>query len=341
MSKLLNAVNVAPSGVDESKVNSMLGPPRKRAADGNLVTPQSKSPKTNQETDDTDVLCDLCEKVDFAALFTSKHSQTTLGPISHISDCLSCPICQHIAANTEKPYNANLYLRLVQVEVPYDEYISRSGIERSFRLEIRIYESNRPVKRITSLDICEGLRKPQYPNARMCRVPITEKFEPDLLFQWLKNSTKERNTDTKWSWLHLHPILYLISRGRFRVLDVNSGKVVVLDKPQPYLALSYVWGQTMRTRRNVVHYCPPRHNVVCNIDLEAEPATIRDAITLVRKLHERYLWIDSLCINQEDPSDKAEIVANMDAIYRGASLTIVAADGEDANAGLTRLHGNC
>ena len=38
-------------------------------------------------------------------------------------------------------------------------------------------------------------------------------------------------------------------------------------------------------------------------DNQCIPKTIRDAITLVHELGENYVWIDALCIQQDDKSD--------------------------------------
>lgn len=63
---------------------------------------------------------------------------------------------------------------------------------------------------------------------------------------------------------------------------------------------------------------------------ETFPRSIRETITLVSELGERYLWIDSLCIVQDDETVKHGQVTNTDAIYGNASFTIIAAGGEDA-----------
>lgn len=49
---------------------------------------------------------------------------------------------------------------------------------------------------------------------------------------------------------------------------------------------------------------------------------------------ERYLWIDALCILQENTHESREQIANMDAVYGSALFTIVAAQGSNATAGL-------
>jgi hypothetical protein len=67
---------------------------------------------------------------------------------------------------------------------------------------------------------------------------------------------------------------------------------------------------------------------------ETFPRSIQETITFVSELGERYLWIDSLCIVQDDETVKHGQVMNMEAIYGNASFTIIAAGGEDADAGL-------
>ena len=51
-------------------------------------------------------------------------------------------------------------------------------------------------------------------------------------------------------------------------------------------------------------------------------------------LGERYLWVDSLCIVQDDKKDKAVQIAAMDLIYSSAVLTVAAASGISADTGL-------
>ena len=62
--------------------------------------------------------------------------------------------------------------------------------------------------------------------------------------------------------------------------------------------------------------------------------TLRDAINVTRGFEERYLWIDSLCIEQDNELDKRNQTGMMDRIFGNALLTIVAADAENADVGL-------
>lgn len=70
------------------------------------------------------------------------------------------------------------------------------------------------------------------------------------------------------------------------------------------------------------------------------PNTIRDALGFVEMLGERFLWVDSLCIVQDDIVFKDTEIRNMSAIFANASLTIVAADSSDANSGLFGIRGH-
>ncbi|KAJ2987586.1 hypothetical protein NUW58_g4422 [Xylaria curta] len=64
------------------------------------------------------------------------------------------------------------------------------------------------------------------------------------------------------------------------------------------------------------------------------PRTIEDAISVANELGIPQLWVDQYCINQEDAEEKMKTIQDMNLIYGGAELTIIAASGEDASAGL-------
>jgi hypothetical protein len=51
-------------------------------------------------------------------------------------------------------------------------------------------------------------------------------------------------------------------------------------------------------------------------------------------LGERYLWVDFYCIDQQNPNGRKAQIDNMDLIYQGAYLTLIAQDGSDCHVGL-------
>ncbi|ETS77243.1 hypothetical protein PFICI_11117 [Pestalotiopsis fici W106-1] len=119
------------------------------------------------------------------------------------------------------------------------------------------------------------------------------------------------------------------------ILDVaESGGVKLIQVPatmkEPYVALSYCWGfdrqKTMLTQIN-------RSNLLAGIDLEALDLTISDSIMVTRELGFRYLWIDALCIVQDDEEFKARELEKMGDIYQNAALTIIASGAKDVTEG--------
>ena len=63
------------------------------------------------------------------------------------------------------------------------------------------------------------------------------------------------------------------------------------------------------------------------------PKTFQDAITVTRYLGFHYIWIDSLCIVQDDNEDWARESAKMSSIYANAVLTIAASAAADDTYG--------
>ncbi|KAK5087299.1 hypothetical protein LTR70_007242 [Exophiala xenobiotica] len=62
------------------------------------------------------------------------------------------------------------------------------------------------------------------------------------------------------------------------------------------------------------------------------PNIVEDALRVTAGLGERYLWVDALCIIQDDDQDKGRFVSRMDSIYARATVVIVAATCVDSNS---------
>jgi Heterokaryon incompatibility protein (HET) len=115
------------------------------------------------------------------------------------------------------------------------------------------------------------------------------------------------------------------SRSPRRIVDIGSDntKMRLLEDEVvygPYAALSHCWGTTHPLDTTL-------YTLNCRkqkLEWTSMPATFRDAITVTRELGLRYLWIDSLCIIQDDDRDWELESAKMGSIYEGAHIVIAA-----------------
>ncbi|KAK0711772.1 heterokaryon incompatibility protein-domain-containing protein [Lasiosphaeris hirsuta] len=118
-----------------------------------------------------------------------------------------------------------------------------------------------------------------------------------------------------------------------RVLQVNEQVVRLresfdLGKNQ-WCALSYVWGgdQPVKTTKASLH---KHYN---GIAFDRLPQALGDAVRVCRALGVPYLWIDALCIVQDDPADLRSELSRMPEIYQYATATISAASSTKADDG--------
>lgn len=97
-----------------------------------------------------------------------------------------------------------------------------------------------------------------------------------------------------------------------------------------YLALSHRWGSPVQHRK----FCTFTTNIkelMKSIDVAELPRTFRHAVQVTRSLGVQYLWIDSLCIIQDDPEDWDNESKLMEQVFSSAYATIAAtcASGTD------------
>ncbi|EYB24198.1 hypothetical protein FG05_30511 [Fusarium graminearum] len=126
-----------------------------------------------------------------------------------------------------------------------------------------------------------------------------------------------------------------------RLLDVTLDKTRLVDtgsiKNPVWAALSYCWGGPQKSQTTYLNV----HDRYREVLLEDLPLTIRDAVYVCREIDIPYLWVDSICIIQEDKnhnngigeSDKDEELRKMAGIYSGAVLTIAASCASSADRG--------
>ncbi|KAF2729213.1 HET-domain-containing protein, partial [Polyplosphaeria fusca] len=102
-----------------------------------------------------------------------------------------------------------------------------------------------------------------------------------------------------------------------------------------YVALSYCWGRKGNPLQTTKKSRAPFKT---GIEWSAIPKTVRDAILVARALRIEYLWIDALCITQDDGMDVAMEMQKMGLIYENAYVTIVAACANDPEEGFLRMY---
>lgn len=190
---------------------------------------------------------------------------------------------------------------------PYDLVIDLTNIEPQFR----------SFKQVSLHRICD---EPIPHEGRL----VTPRIDFTLAKNWMARfESSERSPASS------HGII-----PGFRVIDVVNKNVVPVDGPGGcrYLILSYVWGGPQEFQN--VRATEEKLRQEGSLSQHPLPRTIEDAIAFTVGVGERYLWVDSLCIVQDDGDAKMVQIHAMDKIYRCALSTIVASDGTSCHDGL-------
>lgn len=97
-----------------------------------------------------------------------------------------------------------------------------------------------------------------------------------------------------------------------------------------WVTLSHCWGgvQPLKTNiANLTSHCK-------GLNVSEIPQTFRDAVLITRQLGYHYLWIDSLCIIQDSPSDWDLESQQMSRVYAKAVLNIAAEASKNPHQGI-------
>lgn len=124
------------------------------------------------------------------------------------------------------------------------------------------------------------------------------------------------------------------------LVDVIDQCIVPCDADiSRYIALSYTWGgvECLRHTRGNLGRLKERGSLYPD-ESSGIPRTVRDAMGITKLLGERYLWVDSLCVDQDENTASKDL-NSMHHIYHNSIVCLVAWAGTDANHGLRGIQG--
>lgn len=117
-------------------------------------------------------------------------------------------------------------------------------------------------------------------------------------------------------------------------IDENPSIAPRLVEPKgqiaAYATLSYCWGKMGQFQLKKANHL----QFLNALPVQMLSKTTKDAIRVTRALSIKYLWVDALCIIQDSTEDKSRELAVMGDIYSRSVITIGAANGDHAYAGL-------
>lgn len=129
----------------------------------------------------------------------------------------------------------------------------------------------------------------------------------------------------------------LVSRDHL----LRRNKINRYRKPQniEYAALSYCWGPQKDAVTQLKATKATLPQLTKGITEQSMTAILRDALTITRALSIPYLWVDALCILQDDTTEWEHQCADMDKIYGHAQLTLRANSARSCHEGFLQQKG--
>lgn len=285
------------------------------------------------DENDPEYLCDRCRHIDFRALLTQrglpgnqKPGPTTIKvfDMAKLMEEPKCSFCSLLRRNLEYECSAQQLSQERLEGQTITLSVLDEGSEYSMRLEVEFGTLGDAFPRMIVQKLAEQNETPLQ-GLRVRR----DAADLDQLRGWLRMCEHEHTSPD------ITPQQLLgSSTSDLRVIDIASNCVRSVAMPCEYACLSYVWGKGSQTQltaetRQILE--APGGLTASSITLTQ---TIKDALQVTRELGLRYIWIDALCIQQDDETDKARIISQMSSIYGNCTLSIVASTNSSPEDGL-------
>ncbi|KAI0439409.1 heterokaryon incompatibility protein-domain-containing protein [Xylaria telfairii] len=158
--------------------------------------------------------------------------------------------------------------------------------------------------------------------------PLGQQVNPALIQSWMSDCDHNHSAGCNSNRLHTSEAEDM----SMLFIDVIENCLVSATSREKYFALSYVWGQVDMNKTTKSNY--PARLRPAALSTISFPGTIRDAMRLVKSVGGRFLWVDAICMVQDDEEKMARDIPRMNVVYGNAFATLVALYGDNADAGL-------
>ncbi|CAJ2510262.1 Uu.00g061620.m01.CDS01 [Anthostomella pinea] len=153
---------------------------------------------------------------------------------------------------------------------------------------------------------------------------------------WAKGCQTQHSNCGNLNWSHRNPtrLVQILSGSSIRLVDTREVDFL------PYIALSYCWGPDQEPEKESG---AETKTVKTNYTQRKKPfsitdlrKTLQDVILLARRVGVQHVWIDSVCIIQDDNEDWRTEASSMAEVYSNAYFTLCAVAVDNADAALDR-----
>ncbi|KAF7515768.1 hypothetical protein G7054_g14424 [Neopestalotiopsis clavispora] len=174
--------------------------------------------------------------------------------------------------------------------------------------------------------------------------PSTKALNRPKTIRWIKERIRDcKEHDHKLPTSGFVPKLLLDVRGEVpkltdqdTLISTQKTRGQLKTRTPRYTALSYCWGTAEDAKVQVTTTTSSFSERQAGIETKDITPVLQDAIIITKQLSIPYLWIDSLCIFQDDIADWNRQCMDMDKIYGHAEVTILAASSTSCREGFIK-----
>ncbi|KAI1279639.1 heterokaryon incompatibility protein-domain-containing protein [Xylaria sp. FL0933] len=255
-------------------------------------------------------LCDICTTIGFDDDGSDRKTVFSLGFLDNLKQRSSCPFCKFVLDSLQD--ERIIHMQPIEHYTTHEIRVFRQGPKRLAIQPLPSYSQVLFESEVKGFD----------------RVASSRQIDFDMVRRWLK--TCEREHEKCGS----NEGPFNVDLSFFRCIDVEDMCITPVPITSQYVALSYKWGEC----KPFLLLNPNKDDLFAKDGLrrnwDSIPKTIQDSIDFVRRVGCRYVWVDQLCLVQDDDDDRSTGITAMDLVYEQAYFTILAGSGTDADSGL-------